>query len=317
MVKLRPPKTKRDWVALLAGAAFAIGSGASLTRGALSLTWPKVNGAITYSTAKNRTRSYTIDIRYRYSAGGQTHDGNRYRFESFMARTRSSDVDLAQARYPVGERVLVAVNPSDAGDSVLLPGIDAQGFLWLGFGLLLMLGGLTDLRTKDEVSAPPSIPALSPAPRYRAAKVLGVVGGSLLLFGSFQLYKGWSSLSWPTVEGRILYSSWRGGNSYQTLLWYEYYVAQQRYLAQNYRNGGNGTPFREVARAARKRYPVGRSVRVFYNPSDPADALLEPGVWYGNFVLPGIGVIVLALALLAKKYSEVVARQRTIQELQS
>jgi hypothetical protein len=52
----------------------------------------------------------------------------------------------------------------------------------------------------------------------------------------------------------------------ETLLWYEYHVDKQRYLASNYRNGGNGTPFSSVAEAAGKRYPVGRTVSVYYNP---------------------------------------------------
>lgn len=52
MIALYLPRTKRDWVALIAGAAFAIGSGAALLRGCMSLLWPKTEGTITYSTGR-------------------------------------------------------------------------------------------------------------------------------------------------------------------------------------------------------------------------------------------------------------------------
>jgi hypothetical protein len=310
MIGLRLPRTKRDWVAVVAGAAFAIGSGVALVRGCMSLMWPKTDGTITYSTAKNTRRTYTIDIRYRYSAGGQPHYGDRYRFQFVMTRDRmrSRDVDLVQARYPVGERVMVAVNPGDVSDAVLLPGPDFEGILWLGFGMLLMFGGLGESRPRNEAA----VVTISPGrvgPRYRTAKVLAVIGAAVFLYGARDLYEGWNSLRWPSADGRILYSHARTSGSYATVLWYEYYVTNRRYVAGNYRTGGNATPFRDVAVAAARRYPVGREIKVYYNPSQPAEALLETGVWYGNFVLPGIGVAVLAAALLAKKYAEAIARR--------
>jgi len=56
---------------------------------------------------------------------------------------------------------------------------------------------------------------------------------------------------------------------------------------------------------------VGRVVTVYYNPANPGEALLEPGVWYGNFILPGIGIVLLCIAWLAKKFAEAVARRPT------
>jgi hypothetical protein len=98
------------------------------------------------------------------------------------------------------------------------------------------------------------------------------------VLGGYYLYHGTSSVQWPFVEGRILYSHARGGRHPETLLWYEYYVGNRRYLGSNYRNGGNVTPFLESAEAAAKQYPVGRAVPVYCNPRDPQDALIEPGV---------------------------------------
>jgi hypothetical protein len=89
----------------------------------------------------------------------------------------------------------------------------------------------------------------------------------------------------------------------ETMLQYEYRVAGRRYVSEKYRTGGNRTPFRDVAKAAARRYPAGRNVKVYYSPFDPADSLLKPGVWFGNFVLPAIGLAVLGLALLVHKAS--------------
>jgi hypothetical protein len=299
MIKLRFPATKRDWVAAAAGAAFVAGSGLSLARGFLSLMWPKVDAVVTYSTPKNSRRSYQVDLRYRFAAGGRTHESDRYRFQFAMDRwrMRTRDVDLIQARYPVGERVSVAVNPRDPDDAVLEPGVDLAACLWFGFGLLLLLGGLAESCDVREVR-----PKTETAPTHRGVKVLAAIGAAVFLFGARAPYEGWSSLHWPTADGKILYSRARVNGTYETLLWYEYYVANRRYVAGNYRTGGNVTPFRDIARAAAKRYPVGRALKVYYNPAQPSEALLEPGVWYGNFVLPAIGILILTIALMARRY---------------
>ena len=113
-----------------------------------------------------------------------------------------------------------------------------------------------------------------------------------------------------TREGRIVYSHARGTRRPETLLWYEYWVGKQRYLASQYRNGGNGTPFLEVAESAAKRYPVGRSVSVYYDPGDPQIALLEPGLWWGNFVAPVFALLLLGAAWVAKRYAEIMASRK-------
>ena len=295
MIQLRKPGSKHQWIALLLGVAFAAGSAIPLAQGVISLGWSKVHGEITHSAEKPGYRTIGVDVRYRYAAGGRTYTGDRYRFQFVLLRDQmeSRDVESIVGRYRVGEGVEVAVNPRDPGDSVLVAGPDLEGLLPLGAGLLLMLAGVGEPAKTER------------APKRRwTAKVLAVTGGALMLFGARDVYQGLSSLRWPQAEGRILYSSARMD---ETLLWYEYHVANTRYLAGKYRTGGNSTPFRDVAEAAAKRYPAGRAVKVHYNPWNPGEALLEPGVWYGNFVLPGIGALVLAAAWVAKKYAEAMA----------
>jgi hypothetical protein len=218
------------------------------------------------------------------------------------------DVQSIVGRYPPGERVMVAVNPTDASDSVLIAGLDADSVIPLVLGLFLMLLGLGDVQ-KQSTAAAPAIPMLTP-PRYRLAWILGVIGAGLILFGVIALYQGIASEGWPSVGGKIMYSHARTGRNAETLLWYEYRVGDQRYVSSKYRTGGNGTPFRKVAEETAKRYPAGQVVKVYYNPHNPAEALLEPGIWWDNFAAPVMGLLILGAAWLAKKYAEAVAWRR-------
>jgi hypothetical protein len=221
----------------------------------------------------------------------------------------SRDVQSILGRYRVGEPVKVAVNPANAADSVLEAGPDFGNLIPFALGLFLLLLGLGDVKKEERATANPPWP--SPArPKYGLAKILLFSAVALFVLGAFYLYKGVSSTQWPAVEGKMLYSHARGGRHPETLLWYEYYVESRRYLASNYRNGGNVTPFRKVAEAAADRYPAGSTVRVFYNPSDPQDALLEPGVWWGNFVAPAFAVLLLGAAWVARRYAEIRASQK-------
>jgi hypothetical protein len=310
MIRFRLPATRNEWIALLLGLAVAVGSAIPLARGLLSWSWGKVDGVITYSEDKPGYRVRGVDIRYRYSAGGSTYNGDRYRFQFLLLRDRmeSRDRELTLGRYRVGERVKVAVNPGDPSDSVLEPGPDLETLLPLGAGLLFILAGSGEVR-KDKPAPKPEVYLGPRPPRYRTAKILAAIGCALLLFGAYNLFEGLNSLRWPTADGRILYSRARTAGTYETLLWYEYYVSGTRYLAGKYRTGGNVTPFKDVAVAAAKRYPAGSAVKVYYNPWHPGEALLEPGIWYGNFVAPAVAFLVLAAAWLAKKYAEVMAQR--------
>ena len=312
MISFRKPKDRNDWFAVLLGVPLVVFSALPLLQGVQSLFWPRAAGVITYSSPKRAIRTYRLELRYRYSYGGREYMGDTYRFQFLVnrERMRSSEVDSIQARYPVGEAVQVAVNLNKPSQSVIQPGPDPTDLIWLAFGALLLLVGTgmrrAEAKQPEVQSSPPSVQV----PRYRTAKWLLAIGSLLLLYGLSELHKGWSSLSWPTVKGKVLYSRAHRGPQSHTWLWYEYSVGNTRYVCDKYRNGGNATPFDDVAIAAARRYAAGRAVTVYYKPSDPSEALLEPGVWYGNFVIPGIGLLVLGVAWVAKKYAEAMHRLR-------
>jgi hypothetical protein len=305
VIALRKPHSKRDWFALVAGAVFLWFSGMALVMGLQSYLWTKAPGVITYSKPYETRRTYQIELRYTYKYQNQEYTGARYRYRFWMNRDRSVDVDSTQARYKVGEPVSVAVNPSEPSESVLEPGVEFQSFMWPLFGVILILGGLVDPRRQTAVPDAPR-----PTHRHGLANFLLFAGLALLLYGSNTLYTAYSSLSWPTADGKVLTSQARSaGNTHRNLLWYEYQVQGVRHLSENYHTGGNSTPFKDKAIEVAKRYPVGRLVKVFYNPSDPSESVLEPGPWYGNFVFPAISLVILLISWVARKFSDLSASQ--------
>ncbi|MEP7354743.1 MAG: DUF3592 domain-containing protein [Acidobacteriota bacterium] len=301
MIALRRPHSKRDWFSIVAGAIFLWFSGMALFMGLQSSLWPKAPGVVTYSTAYSYVRIYQIDVRYSYTYQDQQYSGTRYRFRFWLNKDRTSLVDAVQSRYKIGEAVNVAVNPRDPSDAVLEPGVDTFSFIWPAFGLLLIFGGLIDTRDRATRATVPL-----PTHRHATANFLLFVGLATLLLGSHPLYSGFSSLSWPIADGRILDSKAHSdGNNYRTQLWYEYEVEGVRHVSENYHTGGNGTVSTDTAKAVAKRYPVGRQVKVFFNPSDPSESVLEPGPWFGNFILPSISLVILLTAWVAWKISHV------------
>lgn len=311
-IRLGVPQSRNQWICLLLGLVAAVTSAVPIARGLYSLTWSKTEARVVSSRWKPGFRVSAADIRYRYAVGGRDYTGDRYSFRALLVVNRmiGRDVNMIVARYPPGEPVTVSVNPSDPSDSVLTPGIDFESLVPFGLGLFLMVLGLG--RTGSAAVAVPTAVAgpAPPRPRYRLAWILGLMGAALCLYGISVLYQGIASLSWPSADGRILYSHASTGKRPETLLWYEYHVENQRYVSSKYRTGGNVSPFRDVVEAAAKRYPAGEAVKVYYDPGNPQVALLEPGVWWGNFAAPAIGLLVLAAAWLAKKYAQITAMRR-------
>lgn len=112
-------------------------------------------------------------------------------------------------------------------------------------------------------------------------------GTVALLFGIYilQLPMAAASLSWPTVEGSILssevYEQCCGEYSegWFPKVSYRYSVAGKEYISDKVEfvsmGDGNTSYF---ALQVIRRYPVGKQVKVYYNPLDPDVAVLEPGI---------------------------------------
>ena len=151
--------------------------------------------------------------------------------------------------------------------------------------------------------------------------VLRVVGGGAVALGVFAAYgtvrmrlKVGQALKWPTVPGEITSSEVQSGTerhhrkpikTYAAAIRYTYEVDGKAYESDQIQLGGSSETSQpgEFERMV-KRYPEGKHVKVYYDPSDPATATLEPGelggifnmaMVAGGFIL--VGGIIVALTL--------------------
>ncbi|MBC7768539.1 MAG: DUF3592 domain-containing protein [Phycisphaerales bacterium] len=114
----------------------------------------------------------------------------------------------------------------------------------------------------------------------------------------------------PSVTGVITQNeieitpSSKGGSNYAARLHFAYSVDGRAYVGDRHRYGGY-TASAEHAESLASRYPVGAPVIVYFNPDDPADAILSPGVDGADvfvlfFLLPFNVILFGAIAALAR-----------------
>jgi hypothetical protein len=187
------------------------------------------------------------------------------------------------------------------------------------------------------------------AKKNRAAGIgVGVLfaaaGVTVLIFGMAQINKAKASAHWPSVAGVIKFSEIRSetrtrtdstssrqdrnGNGGVTInigtdsdrntrtetthyadIGYAYAVDGAAFNETRVNFGSNGSGSWAKVQDVVDRYPVGKTVDVFYNPAKPSESVLEPGMTGGAYFLPvfggvfaliGVGAIV-ATAIAMKK----------------
>ena len=92
-----------------------------------------------------------------------------------------------------------------------------------------------------------------------------------------------ATLGWPTTDGMITFHRFQGkrfeeydGDFYDefyVIIRYEYTVDGISYTSRKI--SAHDLPF--YLPEASEQYPIGKEVIVYYDPSNPADAVLEPG----------------------------------------
>ena len=110
--------------------------------------------------------------------------------------------------------------------------------------------------------------------------------GMVLLFDGFMahgVYKQFESHNYASVTGTITHSevkshhSSKGGTSYNAVIEYKFEAGGQKFVGNKIRLGVTTSSYAN-ATAAVNTHPVGSTVQVFYNPADPQESLLSPGI---------------------------------------
>ncbi len=131
-----------------------------------------------------------------------------------------------------------------------------------------------------------------------------LVGGGLSWWGWNILQDARASASWPTVDGRVTRSEVTestdadGGDSYSPEVTYEYQVNNRSYENSTIKFGENSYSSRRRAEEIAATYPVGQRVNVSYDPNEPGQSVLEPGVTGGSYIVLGIGALFVAVSLI-------------------
>lgn len=105
-----------------------------------------------------------------------------------------------------------------------------------------------------------------------------------------------ASGSWPYVEGQVTWTQFRHSDShvYQKVR-YRYVVGGREYSSEQISFARAHRPARSKQTA--RRYTEGQSVRVYYNPENPANAVIEPGLSYFPFLLLLLGLAFLVVGV--------------------
>ncbi len=77
---------------------------------------------------------------------------------------------------------------------------------------------------------------------------------------------------------------------------YSYAVNNQFYKSEKIRAGAWRSSKKEEAEALLAKYNLGQDVTAYYNPSDPAQSVLEPGIYAGSSLT--LGYIIVALGMI-------------------
>ncbi len=124
--------------------------------------------------------------------------------------------------------------------------------------------------------------------RFLFGGIFALAGLAMLISGIVTWFTGSDSTEWPTAEGvmvradvdtRTSSGSRRSSStSYTPDVEYAYVVDGTEYTGSRYEFIERGEGRREVIEARLAKFPVGGKVAVRYDPDDPANSVLVPGV---------------------------------------
>jgi len=119
--------------------------------------------------------------------------------------------------------------------------------------------------------------------------IIAVFGFFLTLLLAWFIYsaigftKGLSTLGWPETQGKVItcyvkrVPSSKGPSKFQPVISYSYEINSVEYVSDRYSSTmarGSSLWASEVI----SQHPVNSSIQVFYNPKNPKDSVLNPGL---------------------------------------
>lgn len=158
---------------------------------------------------------------------------------------------------------------------------------------------------------------MPPAKRFIAVRVfpwVTVLFASLFIWiGIDQVQKATASEEWPSVQGTVRSSGVReetsssgsrrsSSTTYHASVVYDYQVGGQAYQGERISYGEYGTGDSGRAQKIAAGYPEGAEVRVYYQPDDPQESVLEPGTGGVPWFFLAMGSAFASVGLLMARY---------------
>jgi hypothetical protein len=268
-------------------------------------SWDKVEGVIAVSRVDQPAAHVSDDlndatpiIRYRYRAGGQEFEGDQIRIGGQPLTTRVL-AGRQIARYPVGARVDVYVDPANAKNALLEPG--QQGNLAAQSVFTIIFGVIAAILVAHAIAGHVLYTANGVPLFAFALPGLALLGAAFSVAGFARTRRlASASARWPTVAGTITASDVieeqiedtsredksiiRMIHRYQVDLRYAYQVGKRDFVGTAGNWGWTGIyGLRELAEKAAGQYRQGQPVTVYYDPEQPGNAVLEPDNRQGSF----------------------------------
>jgi hypothetical protein len=124
----------------------------------------------------------------------------------------------------------------------------------------------------------------------------------LLVHELLSLRRGKQSEFWPETEGTIIHARTRQigdihSTQHRLSVHYEYVVGGKRYTSRRYAFGTRYITGLRAAQETAAQYRDEEGVKVYYNPENPRQAALEPGIAWDSFVILGVGLVLLFIGL--------------------
>ena len=132
--------------------------------------------------------------------------------------------------------------------------------------------------------------------------VCGAIGTTA---GASLIMTGIKSSGWSKTKGLILssevttsYNEHHSKTTMTPVVTYKYALNGREYQSRQVSTGDHGSGDIKQARKVVERYCPGMEVTVFFNPNDPGNAVLEPGLSISSVIILGVGVVFFCAAIL-------------------
>jgi hypothetical protein len=258
-------------------------------------SWVETTGRIVRSQIEVRRHRFegeaeTVknvpDVEYEFQVGARTVHGLRIG----IGDDALADPEATLKRYPVGANVTVYYDPRDPTKCVLErggPGLSKRETMTgclAGLVFLAVIGGaLYWVITHGPDFIRAHFPKATVDPRFSIFAICFGLVALLMFLGVWRYSK--QATRWPSVKGKIVRSEVEGfeerdrdgslQRSYRAAVEFSYAVHGQDYHSNQVKLALDLSGSKGFADGVVAKYPVGSTVDVHYEPSNPSNAVLE------------------------------------------